>query len=99
MSKSTTVNKNRFTLFADGRCQTLLESTRRVLHSLPMVDVKVYYSQRKAVYTLANGRCQSRLQSTRMGLHPLLMVDVKSTRNIENGFTPFIMGKSVCSFS
>ena len=60
MLKSTTVNKNGFTPFAYGRCQSLLQSTRMGLHPLLMVDVKVYYSQREWV----------------LCLHPLLMVDV-----------------------
>ena len=77
MLKSTTVNKNGFTPFANGRCQSLLQSTRIGLHPLLMVDVEVYYSQQEWVSPFAYGRCQSLLQSTRMGLHPVLMVDVE----------------------
>ena len=47
MSKSATVNKNRFTPFGNGRCQSLLQSTRMGSQPLLMVDVKVYYSQQE----------------------------------------------------
>ena len=47
-----TVNENRFTPFVDGRCQSLLQSTRMGSHPLLMVDVKVCYSQRVWVHTL-----------------------------------------------
>ena len=57
--------------------QPFLLSTRMGSHSLLMVDVKVYYSQRYGFTPSANGGCQSLLQSTSMGSHPLLMVDVK----------------------
>ena len=40
MLKSTTVNENWFTPFANGRCQSLSQSTRIGLHPLLMVDVK-----------------------------------------------------------
>ena len=72
-----TVNKNGFTPYANGRCQSLLQTTSMGSHPLLMVDVKVYYSQRVWVHPFANGGCQSLLQSTRMDLLPLLMVDVK----------------------
>ena len=52
MSKSTTVNKNGFTFFSNGGCQSLLPSTRMGLHTLLMVDVKVYYSSQEWVYIL-----------------------------------------------
>ena len=52
MSKSTTVNKNGFKPFADCVCQSLQQSTRMGLHTLLMVDVKVYYSSQDWVYTL-----------------------------------------------
>ena len=42
--KVCTVNKNGFTPFAKGGCQSLLQSTSMVSHPLLMVDVKVYYS-------------------------------------------------------
>ena len=38
--------------FANGGCQSLLQSTRMDLHPLLMVDVKVYSSQRVWVHTL-----------------------------------------------
>jgi len=52
MSKSTTVNKNGLTSFANGRYQSLLQSTRMGWHPLLMVDIKVYYSQQEWVDTL-----------------------------------------------
>ena len=52
MSKSATVNMNEFTPFANGGCQSLLQSTSMGSHPLLMVDVKVYYSQRVLVHTL-----------------------------------------------
>ena len=52
MSKSTTVNKNGFKPFGNGRCQSLLLSTGMASHPLQMVDVRVYYSQRVWVHTL-----------------------------------------------
>ena len=61
-----------------------------------MVMSKSTISQREWVKSLANEECQSLLQSTTMGFNSLLMVDVKSTRNIENGFRPFIMAGKVC---
>ena len=45
-SKSTTVNENGFTPFANGGYQSLLESASMGSHPLLMVDVKVYYCQR-----------------------------------------------------
>jgi len=48
----TTVNNNGFTPFANGRCQSLLQSTSMGSHFLLMVDVKVYYSQQEWVHTL-----------------------------------------------
>ena len=100
---SVSVNKNGFTPFAKGGCQSLLQSTRMGLHPLVMVDVKVCYSQQEwftpflvvdvnGFTPFANGRCQSLLLSTRMGSHPLLMVDVKSGTVNKNGFTPFANG-------
>ena len=64
MSKSTTVNKNGFTPFANGGCQSLLQSIRMGSHPLLMVDVKVYYNQQDGFTLFANGRCQSLLQTT-----------------------------------
>ena len=52
MSKSTTVNEYGFTPFANGGCQSLLQSMTMGSHPLLMVDVKVYYSQRVWVHTL-----------------------------------------------
>ena len=78
MSKSTTVNKNGFTPFANGGCQSLLQSTSLGLHPLLLVDVKVYNSQQEWVHVpFANGGCQSLLELIRIVLHPLLLVDVK----------------------
>ena len=53
MSKSTTVNKNGFTPFAIGRCQSLLQSTSMGSNPLLMMDVKVYYNQHEYIATLA----------------------------------------------
>ena len=53
MSKSTTVHENGFKPFANGGCQSLLQSTRMDLHPLLMVDVKVYNSQREYIITFA----------------------------------------------
>ena len=47
-----TVNKNGFTPFAIGRCQSLLQTTSMGSHPLLLEDVKVYYSQRVWVHTL-----------------------------------------------
>jgi len=74
MSKSTTVNKIGFTPFANGSCQSLIQSTRLGSNPLLIVDVKV---NKKGFTPFANGGCQTLLQSTRMGLTPSLMVDVK----------------------
>ena len=52
MSKSTTVNKNGFKSFANGGCQSLLQSTRMGSNPLLMVDIKVYYSQQEWVQNL-----------------------------------------------
>ena len=49
---STTVNKKGLNPFANGRCQSLLQSTRMGLHPLQMVDVKVCYSQQEGVKPL-----------------------------------------------
>ena len=72
MSKSTTDNEYGFTPFANGRCQSLLQSTSMGshpllmvdvkvywmgLHPLPMVDVKVYYSQQEDIATFAESIC------------------------------------------
>ena len=43
---------NGFTPFVNGRCQSLLQSTRMGSDPLLIVDVKVYYSQRVWVHTL-----------------------------------------------
>ena len=43
--------------FANGGCQSLLQSTRMGSHPLLMVDVKVYYSQREYIVTLAKSIC------------------------------------------
>ena len=48
----TSLNKNGFTPFANGRYQSILQSTRMGSHPLLMVDVKVYYSQQEWVHTL-----------------------------------------------
>ena len=54
--KSTTVNKNVFTPFANGGCQGLLESTKMSLHPLQMVDVKVITTVNENEFTpFANG--------------------------------------------
>ena len=53
MSKSTTDNEYGFTPFANGGCQSLLQSTRIGSHPLLMVDVKVYNSQREYIVTFA----------------------------------------------
>ena len=56
MSKSTTVNEYGFTPFANGRCKSLLQSTRMGSHPLLMVDVNVYYTVNKIGFTpSANG--------------------------------------------
>ena len=57
MSKYTPLNKNGFTPFANGRYQSLLQSTRMGSHPLLMVDVKVYYSQREYIATFAESIC------------------------------------------
>jgi len=57
MSKYTTVNENGFTPFANGRCQSLLQSTRMGSHLLLMIDVKVYYSQREYIATFVESIC------------------------------------------
>ena len=72
-----TVNKNGFTPFANGGCQSLIQSTRMGSHPLLMVDVKVCTVIKNGFTPFANGRCQSLLQLTSVGSHPLLMVDVK----------------------
>ena len=46
-----------FTPFANGGCQSLLQSTRMGSHPLPIVDVKVYYSQREYIATFAESIC------------------------------------------
>ena len=51
MLKYTTVYKNGFTPFANGGCQSLLQSTRMCSHPLLMVDAKVYYSQQEYIAT------------------------------------------------
>ena len=53
MSKSNTVDEYGFIPSANGRCQSLLHSTRMGSHPLLMVDVKVYYSQQKCIATFA----------------------------------------------
>ena len=54
MSKSTTVNEYGFTPFANGRCQSLLQSTRIGSTSLLMIDVKaLLYSQWEYIATYA----------------------------------------------
>ena len=53
MLKSTTVNKNGVTPHANGRCLSLLQSTRMGSLPLLMVDVKVYYSQQEYIATFA----------------------------------------------
>ena len=57
MSKSTTVYKIGFTPFANGGCQSLLQSTRMGSHPLLIADVKVYYSQREYIATFAESIC------------------------------------------
>ena len=41
-----------YTTFANGGCQSLLQSTRIGSNPLLMVDVKVYYSKQERVQTL-----------------------------------------------
>ena len=79
MSKSTKVSKNGFTPFANGGCQSLLNSARMGSTPLLMVEFKVYHmSVHKIGFTpFSNGGCQSLLKSARMGSNPLLMGDVK----------------------
>ena len=48
----TTVNMNGLTPFANGGCQSLLQSMTMGSPPLLMVDVKVYYRQRVWVHTL-----------------------------------------------
>ena len=57
MSKSTKVNKNEFTPFANGECQSLPKSTRMSSHPLLMVNVKVYLSQQECNATSAESTC------------------------------------------
>ena len=57
MSKFTTVNKNVFTPFAIGRCQSVLQSTSMGKHPLIMVGVNVYYSQQEYITTFAETIC------------------------------------------
>ena len=59
MSKSTAVNKNGFTTFADGRCQSLPQLTKMGSHPFLMVDIKVCYSQKEIEYitTFAESIC------------------------------------------
>ena len=45
------------TVFANGGCQSLLQSTRMGSHPLLMVDIKVYYSQREYIATFAESIC------------------------------------------
>ena len=75
MSKSTTDNMNGLTPFANGGCQSLLQSTRMGSHPLLMVDVEVYYSQREWVYTLCKGCDCSRLWHLPIakGVNPFLL--------------------------
>ena len=54
MSKSTTVNKNGFTPFANGRFQSLLESTRMGSHPLLMEDVKSTTANENTLLLLLN---------------------------------------------
>ena len=56
-SAYTTVNEYGFTPFANGGCQSLLQSTRMGSHPLLMVDVKVYYSQREYIATFVESIC------------------------------------------
>ena len=53
MSNSTKVNEYGFTPFANGRCQSLLQSTRLGSNPLLLMDVKVYYSQQEYIATFA----------------------------------------------
>jgi len=59
MSKSTTVNEYGFTVtpFANGGCQSLLQSTKMGSHPSLMEDFKVYYSQREYIVTFAESIC------------------------------------------
>ena len=57
MSKSTTVNEYGFTPFANGKCQSLLQSTKMGSHPSLMEDVKFYYSQREYIVTFAESIC------------------------------------------
>ena len=94
MSKSTTVNKNGFTPSANGRCKSLIQSTRMGSHPLLMEDVTVYYVNEYGFTPFDNGRCQSLIQSTRMGSHPLLMVDVKVYYSQREYIATFV--ESIC---
>jgi len=58
MSKSTTVNKNGFTPFANEECQSLLQSTSMGLHPLLMVDVKSTTVNEYGFTPFSHGRCQ-----------------------------------------
>ena len=74
------INKTLFIypLIANGRCQSLLQSTRMVSNPLLMVDIKVYNTVNENCFKpFDNGGCQCLLQSMRMVSNPLLMVDVK----------------------
>ena len=95
MSKSTTVNNNGFTLFANGRCQSLLlQSTRMGSHPLLMVDVKVYYSQQEWVHILLLMVDVKVYYSQQKWVHALCYWKMsKSTTVNKNGFTPFAIGR------
>jgi len=43
--------------FVNGRCQSILQSTRMGSHPLLMVNVKVYYSQQEYIATFAESIC------------------------------------------
>ena len=83
MSKAYFSQQVCITPFANGRCQSLLQSTRMGSNPLIMVnvkimvDVKVYHGQQDWVHSFANSGCESLLQSTRMDSNSLIMVDVK----------------------
>ena len=71
-------NEHEFKPFANGGCQSILQSSRMCSH--PLFNGRcqsLLQSSRMGSNPLLNGRCQSLLQSTSMGSHPLLMVDVK----------------------
>jgi len=91
MSKSTKVNKNEFTPFANCGCQSLPVNKNELTpfanggwQSLPR-------SKKNEFTAFANGGCQSLPKSTRMSSHPLLMVDVKVYQSTRMSWHPLLM--------